>query len=395
MRTKRQVCLSIVLLLAVAVVLSGCGSSSKTKSLIVADAFNNRVLIYDAPFSTNQSASVALGQSSLTSATAGTTASTMNFVTEVAVDRDGNLWVFDDVNNCRVLQFKPPFTTGMAASLVIGQPDFTTAGCSSTATATKIMESAGIATDSNGNLWVADWGHSRVLEFKPPFTNGMAATLVLGQADMTQGSCNQGVAVSSSTLCGPRHIVFDVSGNLWVADGDNNRILQFKKPFSTNMAASLELGQPSATAFTSNGANQGGLSASSLYRSSGLAFDSSGNLWVTELMNNRVLEFKAPFTNGMAATTVLGQADFTTVTGGTTSALFKTPNDVALDSSGNLYVPDQGNNRTLVFAPPFSNGMAATKVIGQADFTHWSANQGGSVGAQTQSQPFSVTTSMH
>ena len=405
MRTKRQVCLSIMILLAVAAVLTGCnplgifniggGGSAKTKSLIVAEYNNNRVLIYDAPFSTNQSASVALGQVSLTASTFGTSASAMNSASTVAIDSNGNIWASDAESNCRVLQFKTPFTTGMSASVVIGKPDFTSAGCAGAPTATNTGVGLGLALDSGGNLWVSDWTNNRVLEFKPPFSNGMAATLVLGQADMTHGTCNQGGSVSSSTLCAPRHITFDSSGNLWVADGDNNRILEFKPPFSTNMAASLELGQPTATAFTTGGANQGGLSASSLNEPNGIVFDGSGNLWVADWQNSRVLEFKPSFSNGMAASLVLGQAVFTTNTTGITSTTFNAAAAGDFDTSGNLFVADEFNNRTLIFAPPFSNGMAATTVLGQADFTHGAANQGGTVGAQTQNSPFAVITSTH
>ena len=396
MRTKRQVCLSVMIFLAAAALLSGCGifggSSSKTKSLIVGDYDNFRVLIYEAPFSTNQSASVALGQSSLTAATQGTTASAMDRIDGVTTDADGNIWVVEE--NCRILQFQRPFTTGMSASVVVGKPDFTTAGCANAPTASEIGYGVGLAFDGSGNLWVADWTNNRVMEFKSPFTNGMAATLVLGQADFTHGN-GACTATSGSSLCAPRDIVFDASGNLWVADGDNNRILQFKKPFSNGMAATLELGQPAATAFTTKDVNSGGLSASSLSTPNGLAFDSRGNLWVADWHNNRVLEFKSPFSNGMVASLVLGQTGFTTATTGTTSATFNGSADVAFDSGGDLYVTDDSNNRTLIFAPPFSNGMAATTVLGQADFTHGAINQGGTVGAQTQSEPFSVTTSMH
>ena len=114
MRTKRQLCLSIVLLLAVAAVLVGCGSkivvgsgTSETKHVIVADYANARVLIYDAPFSTNQSASIALGQTSLTDNTSGTSSSTINFASAVAVDSDGNIWVGDTHPNCRVSCCQP------------------------------------------------------------------------------------------------------------------------------------------------------------------------------------------------------------------------------------------------------------------------------------------------
>jgi len=50
-------------------------------------------------------------------------------------------------------------------------------------------------------------------------------------------------------------------------------------------------------------------------------------------------------------------------TGGTLNLPFQ----VMFDSNGQLYVPDFGNNRTLVFAPPFSTGMNANLVLGQGD----------------------------
>ena len=100
-----------------------------TTSLMVADFFNNRVLIYDTPFSTDQSANVVLGQANFTTATAGATASTMNCPVGVATDTAGNLYVSEDSPNCRVIQFVPPFSNGMNASVVFGQPNLTTVNC--------------------------------------------------------------------------------------------------------------------------------------------------------------------------------------------------------------------------------------------------------------------------
>ncbi len=394
MKTKRaSAYLGFAALSLIAAVLLGCGSSSSvhaTRFLITIDAGNNRILIYDAPFSTDQAANVVLGQAGFTTATVATTAAGMAFPAEVVVDADGNLFVADG-DNCRVTQFKPPFTNGMSASLVLGEPDLATAACATSATG--LGDTRGVKIDSSGNLWVSDSGNNRVVEFKPPFSNAMAATLAIGQADLTHGSCNQGgAAPTASTLCSTRSLAFDASGNLWVADASNDRVLEFKPPFATGMAASVVLGQPD---FVSNGS---ATTATGMNFPVGLAFDAEGNLWVGDFNNSRVLEFKPPFSNGMAASLVLGQVDFTHGSANQglaapTSSTFTGAHGLAFDSSGRLIVADEFNHRTLVFTPPFSDGMAASLVIGQADFTHGSANQGGAApSASTLNMPFGETT---
>jgi sugar lactone lactonase YvrE len=128
----------------------------------------------------------------------------------------------------------------------------------------------------------------------------------------------------------------------------------------------------------------------------GLAFDGQGNLWVADNGNNRVLQYWPPFSNGMAASLVLGQANFTTysLTPPSTSSTIWFPMSLAFDTSGRLFVADMMANRTLIFTPPFSNNMAATLVIGQQDFAHWLVNQGGGYtpAANTLAGPFSVAT---
>jgi sugar lactone lactonase YvrE len=394
MKTKWAfACVRLGVLLSIAVLLLGCGSSgffvSPTRFLATLDAGNNRVLIYDAPFSTGQAASVVLGQADFNTGTAATTATGMRFPAEVVVDADGNLFVAD-WNNCRVIQFKAPFTNGMSATLVLGEPDFTTAACATSATG--LAGGTGVKIGLFGKLWVSDTGNNRVVEFTPPFSNGMAATLAIGQADLTHGSCNQGAAApTASSLCGTRSLAFDWEGNLWVAEYDNNRVTEFKPPFATGMAASVVLGQPD---FVSNTA---ATTATGMSNPAGLAFDAEGNLWVGEFGNNRVLEFTPPFSNGMAASLVLGQVDFTH---GAINQGLAAPTDstswgahgLAFDSTGRLILADERNNRTLVFAPPFSNGTAASLVIGQADFSHGSVNQGGvAPTASTQDAPLGET----
>jgi hypothetical protein len=99
--------------------------------------------------------------------------------------RAGLAWI-GDTSNARVLQFRPTFVTGMSASLVLGQTNFTT----STATTTQsgLSSPFELGFDSNGNLWVADGGNSRTLMFLPAFSDGQNASLVLGQANFTSAA---------------------------------------------------------------------------------------------------------------------------------------------------------------------------------------------------------------
>ena len=121
-----------------------------------------------------------------------------------------------------------------------------------------------------------------MLEFQAPFSNGMSASLVIGQKDFTSSN----TAVSQSGLPSPTGVAFDPAGNLWVTGGDvANRLLEFQPPFRTGMEASLVIGQPD---FTTGHAS---ITPNGLSDAKRPGFDSSGNLWVPDLFNGRVLEF--------------------------------------------------------------------------------------------------------
>jgi hypothetical protein len=84
--------------------------------------------------------------------------------------------------------------------------------------------SGGIFLDSSGSLWVADDQNNRVLQFQPPFSNGMNASLVIGQSNFTSFV---GDTCAQSILFRPYEISKDASGNLWVSDACD-RVLQFQ-----------------------------------------------------------------------------------------------------------------------------------------------------------------------
>lgn len=151
--------------------------------------------------------------------------------------------------------------------------------------------------------------------------------------------------------------------------------------FFNGMAASLVIGQ---TDFISAGA---ATTASGLSFPTGVAFDRAGNLWIGDTHNNRVLQFKPRFANGMSASMALGQASFATNTAATTQSGLSAPFGIAFDSSGNLDIADMGNNRTIGFTPPFSNNQNANFVLGQPTFTTATA----ATTATGQTSPFAVS----
>jgi DNA-binding beta-propeller fold protein YncE len=103
----------------------------------------------------------------------------------------------------------------------------------------------------------------------------------------------------------------------------------------------------------------------------GMAVDSRGGLWLSDVANNRVLEFDRPFDTDGVADRVLGQdGSFTTRLCRRTARGLCNPGALAFDRDDNLYVADLFNHRVLLFRAPLQGDDAAGKVFGQPDFQH-------------------------
>ena len=255
------------------------------------------------------------------------------------------------------------------------------------------------------HIYVSDYLNNRVLAWETPatFLGGKPANFAIGQPDLvttfSEGPGAQAAAGSvpislpQTGLTLPSGLAVDSSGNLYVADGGNNRVLRYPKPFAQLApypVPDLWIGQSSANGYGSNSPsgspNSQGLSlvSGNTVLQSSLTFDSSGNLWMLDTGNRRVLEFNASNLGshsslagnggGLTADVVLGQADFVS-NGAATNFYdlthFVTPTSLAFDPAGNLFVGDTKPSctslpcgRVLVFqGPTLSIGMSASPHI--------------------------------
>jgi len=351
----------------------------------VADAGNNRVLKFTDPANTDGDADFVLGQADSTTSASGVSSTALSNPAGVTVDGT-TVWVADTENN-RVLKFNNPVGTDTTADLVLGQSLFTTnADNNLSVTASTLNKPQGVVVTGT-TVWVADGSNNRLLQYNNPTVNGQGASVVLGHERLTEGDPNFG-GIAADTLFSPQS-VFVSGGEVWTADSANNRVLKYTT-LTTGANAALVIGQSN---FVSNTAGSGSLSASSLSLSRGTIVDASGNTWVADTANNRVLRFSPGFSNGQNADLVLGQADFTSNTpnrGGAVAAnTLHSPRDLGLDNNGNLWVADSNNNRILRYSvgSGFVTGQSADLVLGQTIFTDNRPNQGGSASTSTMNFP--------
>src|SRR5947207_1398629 len=145
-----------------------------------------------------------------------------------------------------------------------------------------------------------------------------------------------GGPATSAELCDPRGIAFDSSGNLFIADECNDRI---RRVDVVTHVISTVAGNGTA-GFSGDG---GPATAATLHGPDSVAVDGSGNVFIADTFNSRVCRVDA---STQVITTVAGTGigGFSGDGGPATSALLNVE-DVAVDSAGNLFIADYGNSR--------------------------------------------------
>ena len=356
-------------------------------NLYVADSGNNRVLVYNTPFDAasgepgagDTTADFVYGQGGAFTTRScnpsGASATTLCNPSAVAVDAGGSIYIADAANN-RVLEFAkagdPPVASDAIANRSYGQgaiADFSDTLCADgvgpdpAPSDRGICNPGGVALDASGNLFVADTGNDRVIEIDAPLAGKQNAARVIGQGgDFTASGCNRGaMAPAAATLCAPAGLMFDLLGNLWVADVNNDRVLEYEPPFGADASAVMAVGQGAAGNLTTAGCNRGiatgdlnGVGADSLCAPAAMAVDSNFDLYVADTSNNRSLIYDGVVATPTATPTPTATAS-PTATATITASNTATATATATASATPSATPTQSAGGKLKVSPKSIN----------------------------------------
>ncbi len=186
-----------------------------------------------------------------------------------------------------------------------------------------------LALDSAGNLYVADRDNNRIRKISP---SGIIST-VAGTG--TYGSAGDGGPATDAQLAFPFGLAVDSADNLYIADTYGNRI----RKVTTSGVITTVAGDGSF-GFSGDG---GSATAAQLASPTDVAVDGVGNLYVADRDNHRIRRITA---EGIITTVAGdGNAAYAGDGGAATSASLNSPEGVAFDGAGNLYVADTANHR--------------------------------------------------
>jgi trimeric autotransporter adhesin len=240
----------------------------------------------------------------------------------LAADASGNVWVPD-------VFWVPNSGGGVFASPLVMRLRKVSGGIISTAAGSlnvsgdngppllaQLVAPAGLTTDKNGNLYIADLNNNVVREI-----SGQTITTIAGTRT---GYNDNGGPAADLNLYNPKGVAVDSAGNIYVADSGNWRIVEISGGTMSAIATGIFVDS--------------------------VAVDAYGNLFYADTSGNEIFELSGGVSTTIAGTTA-GFAD-----GPVATAQLRQPSGIAVDSAGNIYFADVGNQRIR----KISNGMVST-----------------------------------
>lgn len=269
----------------------------------------------------------------------------------VALNGAGNIFIADtDNNRIRMVNSSKTITTVAGNEINGWNGDGYGANV-------ELNGPTGVATDSSGNLFIADVNNLMVRKLN---TGGYVSTLA---GNLTSGYSGDGGPATSAGLYYPNAVAVDNLGNVLISDGYRIRKIGTNGVIMT-IAGSLVSG------YSGDG---GAATNAEISWPSGIVCDNVGNIFIADTGNNCIRRISA---NGIIATIAgNGTNGFSGDGGSSQNAELSNPCGISMDGNGNLYVADQGNslirkisglkysNPTLVLTNLSTNSIGCYSVI--------------------------------
>jgi len=244
----------------------------------------------------------------------------LNFPSGVAVDTHGNVFIAD-YSNARIREVHAGSGT---ISTVAGDGTTGYSGDGGPATAAQ-LNPIGVTVDRHGNIFIADWQNQRVRE-----VNAATKVITTVAGNGIGGFSGDGAAATLAEFSGPDSVAVDASGNLYISDDGNERVRRVD-------SASGAISTIAGNGIKGFSGDNGPAIDAALAQPFGLALDSTDNVLIADSLNGRIRRVDA--TTG-TITTVAGNGGFgDRGTGGPArSATLSVPFGVAEDKSGNFFI---------------------------------------------------------
>jgi RHS repeat-associated protein len=273
----------------------------------------------------------------------------LNYPTGVAVDGSGNIYIADTSDN----RIREVMVSENTIATIAGTGNSGYNGDNINAKTAELNLPSSVAVDGRGNVYIADTSNNRIREVA-----GGIITPVAGSSTACSSptaACGDHGAATSAQLHFPNGVALDSFGNIYIADTSDERIREVANGTITTIAGNGTICSPSTAACGDGGT----ATSANLGYPWGITFDSSGNLYIADSNDNRVRAvyksgqipsitnpqvgyvYTVAGTGTVCSSPTLACGD----SGGAVYAQFNGPEDVAVDASKNLYIVDTSDSR--------------------------------------------------
>ena len=252
----------------------------------------------------------------------------------IAVDGAGNIYIADTLNH-RIRKISGTTISTIAGDGTAGWSDGTPA------TSKRVNSPYGIAVDGLGNIYIADTLNHRIRKI-----SGTTISTIVGNGTPGYDPVEDGGLATAAKLNLPSGVAVDAAENIYIADKNNHRIRMIPKTNGTYFGQAMTANNIYTIA--GNGiagySGDGGIStAAKLNSPSGIIVDPAGNIYFVDSFNCVIR--KISVTGKITTVVGDGTVGFSGDGNLSSSAKLSNPYGIAMDSSGNIYIADGGNNR--------------------------------------------------